>query len=369
MDIEQIRQEAQDESTTPEILTEFAKSEDRLTRKYVASNSNTSLETLKEIAKEFPDEVLNNPVLDLLILENPQSNLIQLLLARSSITSIETLVELSECDDREILETVVENSNTPSSVLDKLPIRICKDRLTPTPWLRNGYSQFSPTPILCAIARHPNATIDTLDKLIEDCHCYDGDESVCRAILENQKIAVAETLEKMPLFIRKHIAERWQDISPEIANTLARDKCKEVRHIIAIRADKLNLSLEIINNLAQDEYEEVRCAVARHIRIPENIANTLALDSSEKVRCAVACRQYISENIANTLALDSSQKVRYQIAKHKTSKDVYVRLDIAGNPNTPAKTLDYLKNSKDIHILAAIARHPNTPAEILKSIL
>ncbi|MGL6340140.1 MAG: hypothetical protein ACRC80_13510, partial [Waterburya sp.] len=71
MNIEDIRQQAQDENTSPEILAKLADSKDRLTRQYVVSNPNVSQETLFILGVEFPKELLENPIFDLLLLENP----------------------------------------------------------------------------------------------------------------------------------------------------------------------------------------------------------------------------------------------------------------------------------------------------------
>lgn len=71
MDIERARQLAKDETTAPEILQELATSEDYLTRQSVAANPNTPTEILLKLGVEFPEELLNNPIFDLLLLENP----------------------------------------------------------------------------------------------------------------------------------------------------------------------------------------------------------------------------------------------------------------------------------------------------------
>ena len=52
-------------------LKELAKYDDCLTRQYVAGNPNTSAEILLNICFEFPNEVINNPVIPLLLLEDP----------------------------------------------------------------------------------------------------------------------------------------------------------------------------------------------------------------------------------------------------------------------------------------------------------
>lgn len=67
MNLEQARQIAKDETTAPEVLAQLAKNPDVLTRKAVAANPNTPIETLLSICFEFL-EVINNPIIPLLIL-------------------------------------------------------------------------------------------------------------------------------------------------------------------------------------------------------------------------------------------------------------------------------------------------------------
>ena len=71
MNIEAVRQQAKDETTAAEILLDLvARSDDYLTRQYVAANPNTPTEVLLYISLEFPQEVMDNPVVPLLLLEN-----------------------------------------------------------------------------------------------------------------------------------------------------------------------------------------------------------------------------------------------------------------------------------------------------------
>ena len=71
MDLEQARQLAKDETTASEILIELVKNKDDRVRKAVAANPNTPIETLLSICFEFPSEVIDNPIICLLLLENP----------------------------------------------------------------------------------------------------------------------------------------------------------------------------------------------------------------------------------------------------------------------------------------------------------
>ena len=67
-----LEQKARDENTSSETLAQLATSKKHRTRKYVACNVNTPVETLLKLAREFPEEVMANPVFDLLILSNPR---------------------------------------------------------------------------------------------------------------------------------------------------------------------------------------------------------------------------------------------------------------------------------------------------------
>ena len=55
----------------PEILADLSKSKNHAIRQAVASNPNTPTEVLFKLGAEFPKELLENPVFDLLILEKP----------------------------------------------------------------------------------------------------------------------------------------------------------------------------------------------------------------------------------------------------------------------------------------------------------
>ena len=95
MDAEQIKKQAQDENTPPEILAELASSKDKEIRRRSASNPNTAVEILEKLDEEFPDEITANPIFDLLLLENPESKFILLSLAGASTTSVEKINRVS----------------------------------------------------------------------------------------------------------------------------------------------------------------------------------------------------------------------------------------------------------------------------------
>lgn len=71
MDFHTARQLAQYEQTSPETLSKLATYPDKQTRQSVAANPNTPKDILILISTEFPIEVINNPVIPLLLMEDP----------------------------------------------------------------------------------------------------------------------------------------------------------------------------------------------------------------------------------------------------------------------------------------------------------
>lgn len=118
--INQSIQQAQDEKTPSETLAKLARVEDRLIRQYVASNPNTCVKTLKKLALEFPNLVMANPVLDLLILESNSITKIKTAIAKSSNVSEEVLNRLKDDSEPCVRYAVARNPKTPSDTLNYL---------------------------------------------------------------------------------------------------------------------------------------------------------------------------------------------------------------------------------------------------------
>ena len=64
-------EEAKLETTQSDRLRELATSNDDTIRKAVTSNPNTPTDILWQLGAEFPEQLLTNPLFDLLLLENP----------------------------------------------------------------------------------------------------------------------------------------------------------------------------------------------------------------------------------------------------------------------------------------------------------
>jgi hypothetical protein len=75
IDLPKLRKEASSPETTSARLTQLANQNHREINKAIAINPNAPLEILWQLGQDYPSELLNNPILALLPLEN--LNLIQ----------------------------------------------------------------------------------------------------------------------------------------------------------------------------------------------------------------------------------------------------------------------------------------------------
>ena len=115
--IQQKETQARDENTSPETLAELAKNEYYQTRKYVASNPNTPLNILESLAREFPAEIMTNPILELLILDNPSQLLtLKREVAKSHNIPESILKELKNDRDRDVRLNIAVNPSTPYEI-------------------------------------------------------------------------------------------------------------------------------------------------------------------------------------------------------------------------------------------------------------
>ena len=101
---------AKNSGASEELLKELAHTDDSATRKAVTTNPSTPKETLLELGTQFPEELLDNPVFDLLLLENPN------LLADMPKSSLKSLVK-REAVPRSFLDWAVNHADDDLSLI------------------------------------------------------------------------------------------------------------------------------------------------------------------------------------------------------------------------------------------------------------
>lgn len=117
-----------------------------------------------------------------------------------------------------------------------------------------------------------------------------------------------------------------------------------------------------------------RGLAARHPATPASTLGRLATDRAVMVRCLVARNPATSPTILSTLAGDTHPRVRQEVARHARTApgllerlarddDRHVRAAAAGNPATDAHTLAALAADPEWKVRREAARHPGLPSE------
>jgi hypothetical protein len=210
-----------------ELLKKLATSTDKKIKKAVAANPNTPVEELMTLGAEFPKQLLENPIFDLLLLENPNfleqippKTLIGLLslpeipkdfvmlarkclsklhcwerigLAKNPNTQIELLEILAQDQNKYVRSDVAENPNTPIKLLEILAqdqeynIRrsVAKNPNTPIKLLEifaqvETFAKNQDNKIRFGVINNPNTPIKLLKILAQD-----RDEEVRRLATQN----------------------------------------------------------------------------------------------------------------------------------------------------------------------------------------
>ncbi|NJM77608.1 MAG: hypothetical protein HC852_19835 [Acaryochloridaceae cyanobacterium RU_4_10] len=164
---------AADAASPAELLTQLSHDSDSEVRQAVTDNPNTPTEVLLQLGKEFPDEVVANPIFNIMLLEDLENRFVRLSLARSSTIPESALLQLSDLDDEEILCAIAANSATPLSILEKL--------VHHPPQLYEEPESSDYDRLFASVAKNPNTSVELLTELVE----HGG--HVCYAIAENPK--------------------------------------------------------------------------------------------------------------------------------------------------------------------------------------
>jgi hypothetical protein len=118
---------AKNPSTPPELLQKLAHSCHGTIRKHVTANSNTPIDVVLELGDEFPEQLLDNPIVSLLLLEYPS------LVNKLPIATLMSLLKL-----------------------EKVPVFLLEQAVRNPRW-----------EVKSAVAMHPRTPVKVLEKLVE----------------------------------------------------------------------------------------------------------------------------------------------------------------------------------------------------------
>ncbi|MGL6344702.1 MAG: hypothetical protein ACRC80_36820 [Waterburya sp.] len=174
---------AQNTVAPEKVLKELSKSNNSAIRKAVCANPNTASNTLWQLASEFPQQLLNNPIFELLVLENP--NFIE----NIPINIFRQLLDLSEFPEH--FRELASNSHQ-----DNIRVAIAENSRTSADML-NKLADDQSFYVRTAVAGNPNTSVDDLHKLAGD-----QDEDVLDAVTSNPNTS-ADDLHKVVDMIHK----------------------------------------------------------------------------------------------------------------------------------------------------------------------
>ncbi len=305
---------AKNPSTPPELLRKLANSKDATTRQNVAANPNTPSELLLNLGAEFPEQLLDNPIFSLLLLENPN------LVNEMPIATLISILNLEKVPVF-LLEQAVNrggSNDTLSPVLDEV----------------FGFD-LDDVRVGMALAMNAQTPREILEKL-----------------LQNHGVQIAEAAQLHVNWARE-MDKGWHQVATEGIQTIALAP-QDTKYLEKLA--NMGLIPEfVIEQLARHGDRNIRCWVATNPNTPVNLLKQLVQDDNHGlVRARVATNPNTPVNLLEQLAQDDN--------------DGLVRERVALNPNTPVNLLKQLAQDNEGHIRARVALNPNTPVNLLEQL-
>jgi hypothetical protein len=296
---------AQNLKTTVKDLQDLSNDVEAEVRKAATGNPNMPIEILLKLGKEFPDEVINNPIFMMMVLENPESRFIRLSIARSSTISAEACETFKKTGDYEILCAIGENPATPVNILeelihhppqldeddsscDELFACIARNRNTPVELLIELYNYQSDY-IKIGLAENPNTPVDFLHQF-----AIYRNPAVYRALLHNPNTSTS-TLEIL--------AEESQFDDIKIAVRNHPNMSRTVTQIADFIEGKPGVAVDVLEKLVHSKNTGTKILVAEHPRTSFSAFMKLIKDNDKNVRMSAVNNPLLPESVLEEFIL------------------------------------------------------------------
>ena len=374
--------EATAEATSPSKLQELASHPLSSVRRAVVSNPNTPTEVLFELGEEFPQELLNNPIIDLLCLEDrkvfsklPHRTAVAIL-KLSSIPEfvLEAIVNMNR---QVLLWQVVSKPALPTAILKKLVM--VGGEIAQAACLRVDYiSEVQNKNItsvkqteLCSqkiLYKRHSLAMSWLRALIPaesqpDFYAANNYYYISDRYSQWQKNWELQRIESdnRYAFQNKFNHKNWQTLLSE-----------------ATSARESSTSIETLRQLAKHKNKRIRCALAKNPGLPKDVCRQLAQDKQKSVRGAIAKSLHTPPEVLKLLS-KPKYGVRYAVAQNphtpigtliELSRNHHpiVNKRLASNPSTPDFVLRDISTRADENVKIALAKNPALPADVASTL-
>lgn len=320
---------AQDEQTPPDVLRELSKTSSPTVLEHIALNPNAPTEVLVRLGQRFPDALMENPVLPLLLIENPR------LFADMTDETALRLIHHPKADE--------------------------------TLWILASLGR---TKVRLALTGLKHAPLSLLEKLAQD---------------KNPQIRLSASLHTS---LAPGLEPNWEAQADQYLRQYLRSITPSTWEgdlfRLCLRYNPLPTFLfEVLTEHGQ---EYVRIALAQNPYLPADLQARLAADKSETVRKRIELqrngyqgfRATVNESVweralGGSMAVQLSEEAQtwtpaVLLEKAKETA-VEVREQVALHPDTPSEILTKLAKSQEMRIQRAVARNPHTPPALLEEVL
>lgn len=406
LDTELARLVSRNDSATDALLQHLGSHSDATVRKWVATHPATPVNVLLKLGQQFPEQLLQNPILDFLFLENPA------LLNEFPIGTVRAALKRKSAP-RAILEhglnledesahlALAQNPAAPEELIDtllqKTPHESVKEaieaRRQTEPSIEAANEMFfealcermaeygdkkAEMKIFEALLEVADIHAECITRLLdaksknqfhEDLEALTEEQNplVLRALAKRTDLSIKAMLAMLPKLTEASLKDiaRNAKMHPDVLVLLLRDASSEVRSLSACNKnlpiealDKaahhlLIDNVQVMKRLAESHYIPAlillnRDSLAKNPATSSDVFAQLVADKYESVRENVAENPNTPSDILAQLSMD---------------KDEWVRRNVAGNTNTPPRTLAQLAN--DSMARGIVAENPNSSSDIL----
>jgi hypothetical protein len=414
--------EAANPATPGARLKLLASHGEREVRALVAANPNTPTETLLHLAAHLPEAVLQNPVLDLLLIENPNLFSEMPAYARQSLLASPEVPQgflrwVSKKGDEAALLALTQNPSTRPEMLEGL-FKHVSGKVAETAKLHRAFEAESDQKMALllaevesdsadlydllladlipdwliprlarepdvelrrALARHPRTPADVLGWLRAD-----EDEEVRKnaaanprtspeAMLFFERLEQGEQVEDRELLAlsrgqlwARQLVAQCAGASVELLEGLAQDQAWQVRQVVATNS---KLGPQWLEALSRDSDRDVRQAVAANPNTPPAVLEHLLGDETEEVRQSARKNPQVPLATLQLLErLEQGQTLAPEILESLAAQSDWGRRLAANNPGASQDLLFSFREHPDWHTRLGVAKNPTCPAATLETL-